>query len=205
MGVAKLINMVELIQLKLQRSPKVKGLITMYDKRTNYAKKMHQEIRRYFKDNIYNTSIRSNITLREASERGMPAIKLNKQSAGALDYMSLAEEVIIDSRKLFLDDFYQEAEDFMSKMRSALKVQTFSIQAPEAKNVFVVGDFNGWKVDDESRLEIMPDGRWEKRIAMKPGNYKYKFIIDGEWRHDPVNAKIAANQFGGFDSILTIG
>ena len=154
MGVGKLINMVELIQLKLQRAPKVKGLIAHYDKRTNYSKKMFHEIKRYFKDNIFNTVIRANVTLKEATEQGMPAVKLDKQSRGAVDYMSLAEEVIIESRKLFLDDFYQEAEDFMANMYAKMKVQTFSLLAPEAKNIYVVGDFNSWGAGESSRLQL---------------------------------------------------
>lgn len=204
MGVGKLINMVELIQLKLQRAPKVKGLITIYDKRTRYAKKMVQEISDYFKDNIFGTIIRINITLREAAANGMPVIRFNKHAAGTTDYMSLAEEIIIDTRRLFLEDFYQEAEQFMSEIRSKLKVQTFSFSAPEAQNVYVVGDFNNWKADQSSRLENLPDGTWEKRVALKPGVYKYKFIVDGGWHHDPKNSKTVANNLGGVDSLLTI-
>src|SRR3989338_5787414 len=204
MGVGKLINMVELIQLKLQRSPKVKGLVAMYDKRTNYAKKMLQEIKRYFKDNLYGAVIRINVTLREAAERGVPILKLNKHAAGAEDYLTLADEVIVDSRKLFLDDFYKDAEDFMSKMRDALKVQTFSISAPEAKNVYIVGDFNSWRADDTSRLELLPDGTWEKKMALRPGDYKYKFIVDGEWRQDPANSRTTTNNFGGVDSLVSV-
>lgn len=204
MGVGKLINMVELIQLKLQRSPRIKGLVCMYDKRTNYAKKMLQEIKRYFKDNLYNTIIRVNVTLREAAEQGAPVLKLNRHAAGAEDYMALTEEVIVDSRKLFLDDFYKDAEDFMANVRGTLKVWTFSISAPEARNVYLVGDFNGWCADGANRLEQMPDGVWEKRIALKPGNYKYKFIVDGEWRKDPGNSRTITNNFGGVDSMLSI-
>lgn len=203
-GVGKLINMVELIQLKLQRAPKVKGLITIYDRRTRHAKRMFQEINNYFKDNIFNTVIQTNIALREATARGIPAIKFDKHSSGATNYLSLAEEIIIDSRKLFLDDFYQEAEHFISDMRSKLKVQVFSLLAPEAKNVYIVGDFNNWKADRSSQLDQMPDGIWEKRIALKPGIYKYKFIVDGEWHHDPKNSKTAPNKFGSVDSVLAI-
>jgi hypothetical protein len=50
----------------------------------------------------------------------------------------------------------------------------------------------------------MPDGTWEKRIALKPGVYKYKFIVDGEWHHDPKNSKIVPNNFGSVDSVLVI-
>ena len=204
MGVGKLINMVELIQLKLQRAPKVKGLITIYDKRTKYAKKMAQEIKQYFKDNIFNTAIRVNVTLREATAQGIPVMEFDKYSAGAADYTSLTEEIIADSRKLFLDDFYQEIEDFIAETRVILKVRTFSLLAPEAKDVYIVGDFNNWKADEPSRLELMPDGRWEKRIALKSGVYKYKFIVDGKWCSDPNNQKTVTNNLGGLDSVLVI-
>jgi len=203
-GVGKLINMVELIQLKLQRAPKIKGLITIYDKRTKYAKKMVREINNYFKDNIFKTVIRVNVALKEATARGIPVIKFDKSSNGAADYMSLAEEIIIDSRKLFLDDFYQEAEHLISEMRVKLKVRTFSFLAPDAKDVYIVGDFNSWKADQSSRLEQMPGGIWEKRIALKPGVYKYKFIVDGEWHRDPQNSKTVPNNFGSVDSVLVI-
>ena len=204
MGVGKLINMVELIQLKLQRAPKVKGLVTIYDQRTKYGKKMFEKIKTYFRDNIFRTVIRANITLREAAERGIPVVKFDKRSRGAADYMSLAEEVIMDARKLFLDDFYQEAENFMANMSSKMKAQTFSLLAPEAKNIYVIGDFNNWNVNESNRLQKMPDGRWEKRIALKPGIYKYKFIVDGEWRHDSNNSKTISNNVGGIDSVLVI-
>lgn len=203
-GVGKLINMVELIQLKLQRAPKIKGLITVYDRRTKYSQNMVGEINNYFKDNIFKTIIRVNVSLREATSRGIPAIKFDKHSAGAKDYMSLAEEIIIDSRKLFLDDFYQEAEHLISEMRTTLKVQTFSFLSPEAKDVYVVGDFNNWKADQSSRLDQIPGGIWEKRIALKPGVYKYKFIADGEWHRDPQNSKTVPNNFGSVDSVMVI-
>ncbi|MEA3305681.1 MAG: AAA family ATPase [Candidatus Omnitrophota bacterium] len=204
MGVEKLINMVELIQLKFQQAPRVKGLITTYDRRTRYAKKMAEEVRQYFKNNIFNVPIRINVALREAAAQGVPVIKFNKYSAGASDYMSLSEEVIADSRKLFLDNFYQEAENLFNEMQIMPKVQTFSLLAPEAKEVYLVGDFNDWKTSESDMLNLLPDGRWEKKVALKPGIYKYKFIVDGKWRSDPGNQKIAAGDFSGLKSILVV-
>ncbi len=204
MGVGKLINMVELVQLKLQRSPKVKGLITIFDKRTRHAKRMKENITAFFKENIFTTVVRVNVTLREAAERGVPVSSYDKHSAGARDYDSLAGEIQKESRQLFLEDFYREAEEFLSQMKETLQVKSFSLVAPDAREVFIVGDFNHWKADDSSRLDRHPDGRWEKRIALKPGTYKYKFIVDGEWYHDPANSRQAQNAFGGIDSILAL-
>ena len=204
MGVGKLINMVELMQLRLQRAPKVKGLITVYDRRTKYTKRMIEEIKQCFKDNLFETVIRVNIALREASERGIPIVRFDRRSRGAVDYMSLAEEVIIDSRKLFLDNFYKETEDFINKMRVTLNAQTISLSVPEAKEVYLVGDFNNWTANESSRLEQMPDGRWEKKITLKPGSYRYKFIVDGKWCCDPNNQRTVPTNFGGVDSILEV-
>jgi chromosome partitioning protein len=203
-GVGKLINMVELIQLKFQRAPKIKSLITIFDKRTTYSKRMVREIRSYFGDNLFKTMIRVNVALREAAARGMPVIKHSPQATGARDYNALADEIIVDSRRLFLEDFYEETEQFLQDVRTKLKIQTFSFLAPEAKDVFIVGDFNNWKADESSRFSRATDGVWEKRLALKPGVYRYKFIVDGEWHHDHNNAKTVRNNFGSLDSVLEI-
>ncbi|MBN1872299.1 MAG: AAA family ATPase [Candidatus Omnitrophica bacterium] len=203
-GVGKLINMVELIQLKFQRAPKIKSLVTIFDKRTTYSKRMVREIRSYFGENLFSTMIRVNVALREAAAHGVPVIKYNARSTGAHDYTALADEIIVDSRKLFLEDFYEEAEQFLQDVRTKLKIQTFALLAPEAKDVFIVGDFNNWKADESSRFTKASDGTWEKRLALKPGVYKYKFIVDGQWHHDRNNPKSVRNNFGSVDSLLEI-
>lgn len=81
----------------------------------------------------------------------------------------------------------------------------FTIDAPNAKDIFVVGDFNHWKINDSSRLSRSSDGRWEKRVELSLGNkYKYKYIIDGEWTVDLQNSEREQNQFGTFDSVIKL-
>ncbi len=204
MGVGKLLNMVELLQLKLHRAPRVMGLVTAFDKRTRLARDMFEDIRKFFSNNLFESVIRTNVTLREAVQKGVPAYKVDKRSRGAMDYMSLADEVMRESKRLFLDDFYKDAERFMSEIRTTLRVYDFVLRMPDARDVHVVGDFNEWKVGDESRLQRRPDGIWEKRMALKTGVYKYKYVIDGEWCPDPHNIKSSSNPFGGVDSILSL-
>ena len=80
----------------------------------------------------------------------------------------------------------------------------FAIDAPNAKDIYIVGDFNHWKIDDGSRLARTSDGKWEKRLGLSSGKYKYKFVIDGEWVLDSQNAERTPNAFGTFDSIITL-
>jgi hypothetical protein len=56
---------------------------------------------------------------------------------------------------------------------------------PDAKNVILTGNFNAWNTG-ELFMEKVPDG-WQLWYVLGPGNYEYKFIIDGKWMTDPVN------------------
>ena len=77
----------------------------------------------------------------------------------------------------------------------------FQISAPEAKDVYIVGDFNHWKISDASRLLRHEDGRWEKSYTLTPGKYRYKFVVDGEWVLDSLNQEKEQNPYGTYDSV----
>jgi chromosome partitioning protein len=80
----------------------------------------------------------------------------------------------------------------------------FALSAPGAKEAYLVGDFNHWKMNDDSRLSRLEDGRWEKKIMLSPGRYRYKFVVDGVWLLDPQNAEKEQNPYGTFDSIIMV-
>jgi len=201
-GISKLMNMLELIALKSQHSPKIKGLVTMYDRRTNFAQKMFEEIKKYFKDNLSATVIRVNVTLREAASAGVPIDRFNKRAKGTEDHTSLSEEVIKESKKISLDNFYREAE--ARAAQDKLVSRNIVYECETAREVYIVGDFNEWRASDASRLTSKKGGLWEGRLELKPGRYRYKFVVDGQWLHDPRNEKTESNPFGGVDSVLMI-
>jgi len=80
----------------------------------------------------------------------------------------------------------------------------FNVDAPGAKDIYVVGDFNDWKIAEDYRLSKIDNSRWEKKLGLKAGRYKYKFIIDGEWISDSQNKEREQNSFGTFDSIISL-
>ena len=41
-------------------------------------------------------------------------------------------------------------------------------------------------------------------LALKPGVYEYKFIVDGQWIHDPANREKRVNQYDTFNSVLRV-
>ncbi len=61
----------------------------------------------------------------------------------------------------------------------------FTLQAPGAKDVYLVGDFNQWNPTVEP---MDRDGdRFEIGLFLVAGNYRYKFVVDGETIADPDN------------------
>lgn len=69
-------------------------LLTMFDARTRLGIEISQEIRGLFKENTFITTIPRNISIPEASYRGLPVTIFRPNSQGSLSYFSLAREVI---------------------------------------------------------------------------------------------------------------
>ena len=92
-----------------------------------------------------------------------------------------------------------------ARFASAAEVQAhFSLNAPEAKEVFVAGEFNHWS-KTATALQRGEDGKWRAELSLPPGKHAYKFIVDGEWKVDEANPEQTPDGFGGMNSVLTLG
>jgi hypothetical protein len=82
----------------------------------------------------------------------------------------------------------------------------FTLAAPEAGSVKVVGDWNGWDPDADLLKDEDGDGVWEAEIELERGNeYRYQFLIDNErWIADPKAPLTIDDGFGGRNSVLNI-
>jgi 1,4-alpha-glucan branching enzyme len=91
----------------------------------------------------------------------------------------------------------------MPKKAEKKRRLTFSLAAPGAKEVILVGDFNRW---DRKKHPMKKDakGIWNKVVMLSIGRYEYKFLVDGEWWHDPKNDQVCYNQHGTLNSVLTV-
>lgn len=202
-GVNKLNEMIELLKTKLNHTVNTRALITVYDRRTKFSKIILNDIKSYFKNNLFHTHIRSNVTLREASRHGCPVISYNRYSPGAEDYLALADEVLRWSAHKQTEDFKKRSEEFISRFKD-LTMANFSYNAPLAKNVYLVGEFNNWAVNDDNSFIKCDDGTWIKKVPLKTGQYRYKIVVDGRWEQDTGNPDSVENNFGSRDSLLTI-
>jgi 1,4-alpha-glucan branching enzyme len=80
----------------------------------------------------------------------------------------------------------------------------FALFAPDAKEVFVVGEFDKWN-SEKNRMRRFKTGVWKKKIPLKPGRYEYRFVVDGDWWCDPECAERLHNPFGTENSVVTVG
>lgn len=79
----------------------------------------------------------------------------------------------------------------------------FSYESKEAREVLIAGDFNHWVPEAMAKAEGMPDS-WQKVISMPSGTYRYKFLVDGEWKTDPTHSELEENRYGGINSVIRI-
>jgi chromosome partitioning protein len=80
----------------------------------------------------------------------------------------------------------------------------FSTIYPRAKSVQVAGDFNEW-MPEKTRLErVDGNGKWQLKLPLGQGVYRYRLVVDGQWQQDPYNDWIEMNPFGEFNSVLNV-
>ena len=94
-GITQLLNSIIMVQSSMNPGLRIEGvLLTMLDGRTNIGLEVIEEVRKYFKDKVFNTLIPRLVRLVEAPSHGMPINEYDPSSRATLAYQNLAKEVI---------------------------------------------------------------------------------------------------------------
>lgn len=94
-GLGRLLNTIRVVKERRNPSLTIEGvLLTMYDPRIRLANQVYAEVKRYFKEQTMRTLIRRNVRLSEAPSFGQPIILYDPTSAGANNYLALAQELM---------------------------------------------------------------------------------------------------------------
>lgn len=94
-GLSQLMLTVKQVKKSYNSKLEVVGiLITMYDKRLNLSKMVEKELKKYYKDILFDTKIKRNVRLSEAPSFGQPVFYYDKLSKGTEQYLSVASELI---------------------------------------------------------------------------------------------------------------
>jgi chromosome partitioning protein len=202
-GLSQLMEILQLVRNRLLHEVKNKILVTNFDSRLQHSFTMFNKIKAAFGDNLFNTIVHVNVKLREAQNQGCHIFNYDKYSRGAKDYFSLSREIISVEPKI--EPILQETmEKVLKEELPALRETVFNLRFPGAKDVYIVGDFNNWTPDENSRMQREERDAWKKKVALEPGRYHYRFVVDGKWVNDPNNPKKESNPFGDTNSLLEI-
>jgi 1,4-alpha-glucan branching enzyme len=99
----------------------------------------------------------------------------------------------------------QKIEEFYG-VRQLPEGLLFVAHFPNATNVAIAGDFNSW---NPQRMVGADDGSeaadtFRALVALKPGRYRYRLVVDGKWQADPHNIYSEPNPYGERDSIVEV-
>jgi chromosome partitioning protein len=94
-GISNLMQTVEAIRARFNPSLEIEGVVlTMYDRRNALSDAVAADVRNFFGDKVFETSIPRNVRISEAPSHGKPVLLYDLKSTGARAYMHLASEML---------------------------------------------------------------------------------------------------------------
>jgi len=86
---------------------------------------------------------------------------------------------------------------------SAPREVQFRLEAPSANEVLLAGDFTNW---DKRPIKLIKGGGgvWHVKHSLAPGQYHYRFLVDGVWQDDPHCQELVPNPYGSANSVVEI-
>jgi chromosome partitioning protein len=205
-GVGQLTGIINLVRERLNHNVIARVLVANFDSRLRHSFTMLDRIKSNFNQQLFSTIVHVNVKLKEAQNQGTHIFNYDKYCRGAKDYFSLARELIMQ------ETTPKPTVALEKRMKEILKEQlltmkmseiVLTVSAPEAKEVYVAGDFNNWQLDDNARMK-QDNGNWRKSLNLTNGKYRYRFVIDGVWTEDTGNPAKETNPFGSVDSLIEI-
>lgn len=96
-GLSRLLNTIRLVKKHINSNLEIQGaVLTMYNQRLNLSRQVRDDVLHFFKGKVFDTCIHRSVKLSEAPSHGKPIFLYDITSSGAKNYMSLAEEILLD-------------------------------------------------------------------------------------------------------------
>ena len=213
-GIGKVLETFDLLERETGHHVSARVLVTLYPGRSPFVKAVLEDVHSHLPGRYFQTCIRYSVKLAEAASHGLPITQYSRHCVGFEDYRALSSEVLEqDAVPIPKDDVVSiEAEPVAAPAVNWSWVDSpgvlvtpegvvFTVEALGAERVQLVGVFNVWSVEGS---DMEKDGRfWRKVLNLPPGRYLYRFVVDGNWQRDPLNAAVEPCA-GGYNSILVL-
>ncbi|MBN1164047.1 MAG: AAA family ATPase [Candidatus Krumholzibacteriota bacterium] len=202
-GLHRLRETLELLEKETKHKVKVHVLINNIEKRTTFSRDIVAELERYYSAELMDVTISHSVKYKEAALRGMPIFGMGRSDRLQREFISLARE--LEEKVSFLQ--MEDIENWMIRLHGPRIVKEgvlFSLDAPNAENVYLTGEFTNWSREGIRMIRDEKDGLWKITLHLDPGEYEYRFIVNGVWINDPNNMDSVLNEFGQENSLLII-
>ena len=104
---------------------------------------------------------------------------------------------------MFSADTYSPGGRNRYSAKKVALATNFLCVAPQAKAVFVMGNFNDWSPNAHP-MKRQPDGGWHARIPLSHGHHHYQFLVDGKPTLDPRAQGVVRNEKDEKVSLIAI-
>lgn len=201
-GLGKLRETIEVIEGELSRKLRVHVVCNNLDTRTQFSKNMLSEIEKFHSGVLLDTFISHTVRLKEAAAHGVPVLELARQSKASRQFLALARELVEKEAKIETENM----EEWIEKLHGPKPVEEgilFTLDVRQAKSAAVTGEFTNWSREGIP-MKQDTDGLWNAVVDIRPGEYEYRFIVDGVWMRDPNNRDYIRNEFGQENSLLIV-
>jgi len=99
-GLSALVKTINQIKASRNTGLEIEGILrTMHDPRNNLTAEVSAQLIRHFTEQVFRTIIPRNVRLAEAPSHGLPVLRYDKSSRGAVAYLALASEFLRRSRQ----------------------------------------------------------------------------------------------------------
>jgi chromosome partitioning protein len=200
-GLSKLRETIEVIEDELRHPLCVHVVCNNLDTRTHFSNELLEEVERFHSAELMDSYISHSVRLKEAAARGVTVFDIDRASKPARQFLALTRELA--ERAPAPRDEARSAPTAPAPQRVSDGVM-FTLDAPGAAEVAVTGEFTRWSRQGVTLVRDERDGLWKAVVDIEPGEYEYRFIVDGVWMRDPGNQDYVRNEFGQENSLLVV-
>jgi len=206
-GLERLIETLRLLASKYGHRPSVRLVANMYDSRTRLAREIFGNLKDHPSAALCWSRIRDTVSVREAVYHGVPLTKHAPRAPVTGDFQALADELTRPAASVAKAPRQartrtKPATDTAPPPNGVRDV-VLSFDSDSGTHVQIAGEFNGWVPDQGVETKDGGDALL-KIVHVRPGDYEYRVIIDGEWQEDPNNPDTVPNSLGGDNSLLHV-
>jgi chromosome partitioning protein len=184
-GLQKLQETAAMLKSKAQHELTIKHVITFYENKSTFNKDFQEDLQKIASaESLFKQKIRRSIKFNVSQRQGRSALDLGSKRCGVAfrDYLNLTQEIIDWTRPARGARLRSLRTANKTEVRRQLVRAINLAYRGEAQDVQVAGVFSDWQ---PLPLQKNKDGGWSTAIELNPGQYEYKFIVDGNWPAEP--------------------